>query len=67
MHHLRLNTGRPITVEMGTNRIVGVEPEAIRKATFEVLGAPKVERRRPPLWDGRAGERIADVTLSRGS
>jgi UDP-N-acetylglucosamine 2-epimerase (non-hydrolysing) len=52
---------------MGTNRIVGVEPEAIRKATFEVLGAPKVERRRPPLWDGRAGERIADVTLSRGS
>jgi UDP-N-acetylglucosamine 2-epimerase (non-hydrolysing) len=61
---VRPNTERPITIEMGTNQLVGVEPDAIRAAALEALSAPPAEPRRPPLWDGRAGERIADVIVA---
>jgi UDP-N-acetylglucosamine 2-epimerase (non-hydrolysing) len=62
---LRDNTERPITVEQGTNRLVGRDPDRIAAAATEVLDAPPPARR-PPLWDGRAGERIADVLVSGG-
>jgi len=55
---LRTTTERPITITEGTNRLVGVEPEAIMTAASEALGH-RVESRRPALWDGRAGDRIA--------
>ena len=60
---VRPNTERPITIEMGTNRLVGTNPDAIRRATLDALSGPRPEARRPPLWDGRAGERIADVIV----
>jgi UDP-N-acetylglucosamine 2-epimerase (non-hydrolysing) len=63
---LRPNTERPITIEMGTNRLVGNEPDAIRAAAKEVLDGPRPEARRPPLWDGKAGERIAEKISSWG-
>jgi len=59
---LRRNTERPITVEMGTNRVVGQDPEKIVAAYREVV-AGKVTGRTPPLWDGRAAERIVQVLL----
>jgi UDP-N-acetylglucosamine 2-epimerase (non-hydrolysing) len=62
---IRWNTERPITVEMGTNRLVGTDPLAIRTAALEVLRAQRPEPKRPPLWDGKAGERIADVIVAR--
>ena len=55
---LRTTTERPITITEGTNRLVGIEPEAIMAAAAEVLGSD-VEARCPKLWDGNAGERIA--------
>jgi len=55
---LRDNTERPITLTEGTNRLVGSEPQRIVTAAREVLAAPP-RPRRPALWDGRAGERIA--------
>jgi UDP-N-acetylglucosamine 2-epimerase (non-hydrolysing) len=58
---IRLNTERPITVEMGTNTLVGTDPEAIRRAGKAAISGSKPVAARPPLWDGRAGERIADV------
>jgi UDP-N-acetylglucosamine 2-epimerase (non-hydrolysing) len=61
---VRSNTERPITVEMGTNRLVGMEPDAIRSAARRVLGGPKPAPTRPPLWDGRAGDRIAEIIQS---
>jgi UDP-N-acetylglucosamine 2-epimerase (non-hydrolysing) len=61
---LRENTERPITVEQGTNRLVGTNPRAILQAVREVLEAPQRDGGKPPLWDGRAAERIADVLIS---
>jgi UDP-N-acetylglucosamine 2-epimerase (non-hydrolysing) len=60
---LRDNTERPVTCELGTNRLVGTAPDAVRAAVADALSA----QRRPadiPLWDGKAGERIADVLLA---
>jgi UDP-N-acetylglucosamine 2-epimerase (non-hydrolysing) len=62
---LRDNTERPITITEGTNRLVGRDPERIKAAALDVL-QHGVEARRPALWDGRAGERIADVLLDGG-
>jgi len=60
---LRESTERPVTIEEGTNRLVGVEPAAILKAAFEVLHqAPhRNSARVPALWDGQASNRIVDV------
>jgi UDP-N-acetylglucosamine 2-epimerase (non-hydrolysing) len=55
----RTTTERPITVTHGTNRLIGVEPEALRVALSEALAAPPVNRDPIPLWDGHAGERCA--------
>ena len=62
---LRDNTERPITVEQGTNEVVGRDPDVVVAAALRVL-AGGVEPRRPELWDGRAGERIADVLVAGG-
>ena len=59
---LRENTERPITVSEGTNTVVGREPKRIQDAARRVLQG-SVERRRPALWDGKAGERIADALV----
>mgnify|MGYP002624143299 CR=1 FL=1 len=55
----RRNTERPVTVTEGTNRLIGVDPEAIVEAGLEVLHGAPVEGRIPELWDGKAAERIA--------
>lgn len=61
---LRENTERPITVEMGTNRLVGSDPGKILGTYREVMADPQTSGRIPPLWDGRAAERIATVLLA---
>lgn len=58
---LRENTERPATVEMGTNRLMELEPEAVARAVSDALRDGRPEGRVPPLWDGRAAERIVDV------
>ncbi|SRR5712691_2608834 len=55
---LRENTERPITLTHGTNQLVGTDPGQIVAAAKLVLASPGVPRR-PALWDGHAGERIA--------
>jgi UDP-N-acetylglucosamine 2-epimerase (non-hydrolysing) len=57
---VRPNTERPITITNGTNRLV--EPEMVVPAARAILdGELTFTEEPPPLWDGRAGERIADV------
>jgi UDP-N-acetylglucosamine 2-epimerase (non-hydrolysing) len=58
---LRENTERPITVDEGTNTIVGSEPATIRAEVRKVLDGHGKQGRRPALWDGRAAVRIVDV------
>ncbi|HDS15301.1 MAG TPA: UDP-N-acetylglucosamine 2-epimerase (non-hydrolyzing) [Proteobacteria bacterium] len=55
---LRDNTERPITVELGTNRLVGSHPQAILGACAEYEKDRPRPRPAPPLWDGRAAYRI---------
>jgi len=58
---LRDNTERPVTVTLGTNRLLGTDPARLAPAVSEVLAAPPPGSRRPPGWDGRAAERTAEV------
>jgi UDP-N-acetylglucosamine 2-epimerase (non-hydrolysing) len=60
---LRDSTERPITIDEGTNRLVGKDPERIVAGAFEVLERG-VEARAPALWDGKAAHRIAEVIAS---
>jgi UDP-N-acetylglucosamine 2-epimerase (non-hydrolysing) len=57
---LRDNTERPVTVRAGTNMLLGLDPAAIAGIPA-ALEAPRERLDPPPLWDGRAAERIADV------
>jgi UDP-N-acetylglucosamine 2-epimerase (non-hydrolysing) len=61
---LRDNTERPITITAGTNTLLGLDPDAIAKipAALAKLSAQRPEP--PPLWDGHASERIADIVAS---
>ena len=56
---LRENTERPITVEEGTNTLVGRNRDAIVGQVDEILAGRGKRGRVPELWDGHAGERIA--------
>ena len=65
---LRENTERPITVEMGTNVIVGTDTaKIIAAATAALNGAARRSERQPPLWDGQTSERILDALEEFGS
>lgn len=58
---LRENTERPITIELGTNILVGTNTEKIRQAAFGILENRQTKDAKiPPLWDGKAAERICD-------
>ncbi len=63
---MRDNTERPITLTEGTNQLVGRDPERIIQAALGVLSA-RPPLRRPVLWDGHAGQRIAEVLVTGGS
>jgi UDP-N-acetylglucosamine 2-epimerase (non-hydrolysing) len=58
---LRANTERPITAEMGTNIVLGLAPERILEVPQLIEAARHQEPAVPPLWDGRAAERLVDV------
>lgn len=60
---VRDNTERPITVTLGTNILVGRNPGALRAAVRDVLHGNCKVGKIPPLWDGKASERIASVLL----
>ena len=61
------NTERPVTVELGTNYLAGTDPAAILAASAEILSGRGKKGTVPPLWDGHAAERIADILLRHGT
>jgi UDP-N-acetylglucosamine 2-epimerase (non-hydrolysing) len=59
---LRDNTERPVTCDIGTNILVGTSPERVRtEARRSIEAGNGHPRTAPELWDGRAGERIAEI------
>lgn len=61
---VRPNTERPVTVEVGTNRLVGKDLDRLGSAVKDALNGRFKAGVRPPLWDGAAGRRMAEVLLS---
>ncbi len=62
---VRENTERPVTVTLGTNQLVGRDMGRLRQAANRILNGQVQPHQIPPLWDGRAGERIAETIVSR--
>jgi UDP-N-acetylglucosamine 2-epimerase (non-hydrolysing) len=58
---LRANTERPVTIRAGTNTLLGLDPAAIAGIPDALRERPAHPPDPPPLWDGRAAERIADL------
>ena len=56
---LRENTERPITIEQGTNTLVGRDRARIVRLVEDIAATGGKRGRMPELWDGRAAERIA--------
>jgi UDP-N-acetylglucosamine 2-epimerase (non-hydrolysing) len=56
---MRENTERPITVEQGTNLLVGRDRKLILDSVDAILAGRGKRGRAPELWDGHASERIA--------
>lgn len=66
---LRENTERPITVQLGTNVVVGTDPERITAAAFAILSDDATIKwcSVPPLWDGNTADRIVEVLARHGA
>jgi len=58
---LRSNTERPVTVTTGTNVLVGQDPKLLNSELRRILEGKGKKGSIPPLWDGHAGERIAEA------
>lgn len=64
---LRENTERPVTTSEGTNLLVGTDPRKILAAAQNILAGKSKAGRVPPLWDGKAAERIVEILISGAS
>jgi len=61
---VRENTERPITVAMGTNILIGRDMERLKLEVDRILSNKAKKSGIPPLWDGKAGERIAAIVAN---
>lgn len=60
----RSSTERPVTVDLGTNTLLAdLHPETVHQHMLEALEGRGKKGSIPPLWDGKAAERIADVFI----
>jgi UDP-N-acetylglucosamine 2-epimerase (non-hydrolysing) len=60
---LRNSTERPVTVEVGTNQLLGSDLDAAKQAALAVLDGKKKQGTIPELWDGHAAERIVGILV----
>jgi UDP-N-acetylglucosamine 2-epimerase (non-hydrolysing) len=60
---LRNSTERPVTVTLGTNILVGQDGMKLRAELSKILAGKRKLGAVPPLWDGHASERIAEIML----
>ncbi len=62
---LRDNTERPVTVEVGTNHLIGTNFKKAELAALEILSGKKKVGKIPELWDGKAAERIVEILIEK--
>jgi UDP-N-acetylglucosamine 2-epimerase (non-hydrolysing) len=60
---LRTSTERPVTVDIGTNYLVGNDLSKARELTFSIIGGNSKSGEIPPLWDGKTSERIVEILV----
>jgi len=60
---LRENTERPITCEIGTNELCGLDVEKVVRLSTSVYDGAAKQSRVPELWDGFASKRIVEILL----
>lgn len=60
---MRENTERPVTVDVGTNVLVGSDKQALETELRHILAGIPKQGSIPPLWDGKASERIVALIL----
>lgn len=58
---VRSSTERPVTIEVGTNHLVGDDFDEAEKVVLDIIHGNKKKGNIPNLWDGKASERIADI------
>jgi UDP-N-acetylglucosamine 2-epimerase (non-hydrolysing) len=63
---VRENTERPVTSTVGSNLLIGQSTERLYQEAKRVLAGDHRRGQVPPLWDGHASERIADVIVAWG-
>ena len=61
---VRENTERPVTVTIGSNLLIGRDTERLKKEVRRVLDGRAKQGHIPPLWDGLASRRIADIAVA---
>jgi UDP-N-acetylglucosamine 2-epimerase (non-hydrolysing) len=59
----RRSTERPITVQLGTNTVVGEDPERLVQEVGRILKGEGKQGQVPPLWDGHTADRIAEIVM----
>jgi len=62
---MRENTERPVTIELGTNILVGSDPELIIEEANKIIKGNAKKGKIPELWDGKAAKRIVEVLLNK--
>jgi UDP-N-acetylglucosamine 2-epimerase (non-hydrolysing) len=60
---VRNNTERPVTVDIGTNHLTGTNLKKVGITAAKILSGNKKKGKIPPLWDGKAAERIVNIIL----
>jgi len=61
---LRDNTERPETCTIGTNELIGTNPDNIKPALDNLYAGQWKKGEIPPLWDGHTAERIVDILIA---
>lgn len=62
---LRENTERPVTIEIGTNQLIGTDINKIDKAVNKVLSGDIKKGKVPKYWDGKSAERICKILVEK--
>lgn len=62
---VRNNTERPVTVDIGTNHLIGTDINLVKDTAFKILKGAKKKGSIPELWDGKTANRVANIILEK--